>query len=108
MTEPEKKPADGRPPGEILAVSMLEQLARSNDLVEKGQKLMSEAVGHLDSLNGWFEVLDRTMEILDDQTGTSKQKISLSDFAHAWVSAADEIMGEDEEDNTDPLVGAER
>lgn len=104
----EKKPMDSRPPGEILAVQMLENLSRSNALIEGSQKLSQEAVAQLDTLNGWFDVVDRTMELLDEQVSEGKDKISLKDFVKAWVQAADEILGEDEEDETDPLVGAER
>jgi hypothetical protein len=93
--------------GEQLAIAMLENVSLMNKYLEEGAKRQEVLVNLLDELVDWFNVTDKMFEILHEARG---KKLNAADIAEAWGEAADEIFGEDdddEEDQGDPLVGAE-
>jgi hypothetical protein len=98
-----------RATGEQLAVSMLENLSLVNEAMRKSHVLQERLIELLDEQIEWWNVLDRTFELLHEQRG---KKLSVADISQAWCEAAEEVFGEEEEedepDQGDPLVGSSR
>jgi len=97
-------PAD---PGARLAADMVESLRALHDRVAEQTAMNTELREAVDQLTAHFEVLGRTMEIICEKKDEGKSKFSLSDFAEAYVEAADEIMpaeDDDEPGDEDPRV----
>jgi hypothetical protein len=96
---------DPKPPrAEQLAEAMLEQLQTMNEHMEASAKRQEALGGMLDELIDWFNVIDKTMEILSENNKEGR-KLSLADFSKAWELAAEEIFDEDDEHGEeDPLV----
>lgn len=93
------------PRAEQLAEAMLEQLQIMNQHMEEAAKRQEVIGGLMDDLIDWFNVVDKTMEILTENNKDSR-KLSLADFSKAWELAAEEIFEEeDEPGEEDPLVG---
>ena len=109
MGENSRMPPDEKPNGDMLPMKMLETLLSIQKTMEENQRLMRGFGELLYELNGYLATFDKAMEILENQTGTSRQKLTINDFSKAWEVAADEIMGEEgeEEDEGDPRVGVE-
>lgn len=97
---------DAKPPrAEQLAEAMLEQLQIMNQHMEESAKRQETLGGMLDELIDWFNVVDKTMEILTENNKEAR-KLSLADFSKAWELAAEEIFEEDDEPGEeDPRVG---
>jgi hypothetical protein len=109
MTEPNGKPIDPESTGPLLAAEMLKNLVILNDQLKDGHALHVELKDSVDQLIGHFEVFGRAMEIICEQKEEGKSKFNLSDFAEAYLEAADEIMpAEDEPGDEDPLVESRR
>lgn len=87
--------------GEQLALAMLENVALMNKYLEEGAKRQEVMVSLLDELVDWFNVLDKTFEVLHEARG---KKLGAADIAQAWCEAADEIFDEDEEGDGDILA----
>lgn len=106
MAEPERIPSQD--PGARLAADMVESLRALHDRVAEQTAMNTELREAVDQLTGHFEVLGRAMEIICEKKDEGKSKFSLSDFAEAYVEAADEIMptddDEDEPGDEDPRV----
>ena len=97
-------PAD---PGARLAADMVESLRALHDRVAEQTAMNTELREAVDQLTAHFEVFGRTMEIICEKKDEGKSKFSLSDFAEAYVEAADEIMpaeDDDEPGDEDPRV----
>ena len=110
MTEANGKPIDPDTAGPQLAAEMVRNLALLNEQMKDGQALHVELKDSVDQLIGHCEVFGRAMEIICDQKEEGKSKFSLSDFAEAYLDAADEIMpaDDDEPGPEDPLVESRR
>ena len=94
-------------PGARLAADMVESLRALHDRVAEQTAMNTELREAVDQLTAHFEVLGRAMEIICDKKDEGKSKFSLSDFAEAYVEAADEIMpaeDDDEPGDEDPRV----
>jgi hypothetical protein len=94
--DPVKKPVVT---GEGIALQMVEQLSELNarlaDHAQHDRPLSASIANLLDELNGHFEVISRSMELLLERKG---KKLGLIDLAECWVEADEEIMGEDDDD----------
>lgn len=94
------------PVGVEMMKDLVTNLVLANRNSEAMRELLIELRDLLDELNGNFDVLYRSMEMLNEQRG---KKLTLADFAQAWVEADEEMHEEeDEPDQGDPLVGAGR
>ena len=95
-------------PGTRLAADMVESLRALHDRVAEQTAMSTELREAVDQLTAHFEVLGRAMEIICEKKDEGKSKFTLSDFAEAYVEAADEIMpAEDDDDepgDEDPRV----
>lgn len=112
--EPEKiRPANGESVGENIAAEMLKHLVRLNDNIEKSHAMYAAIAESLATLTDYHETWMRATEILVEKSDGGKNKFSIGDFVHAVAEAAEEVMGdaEEEEDEPgpeDPLVGRHR
>lgn len=100
---------DHNGPGSVgveLMAKLVENLVLSNENAKATHELLAELRELLDELAGNFEVLNRTMAILDDVRAGGKKSFTIADLVAAWVSADEEIHEEEEPDQGDPLVGA--
>lgn len=94
-----------QPVGIEMMKDLVTNLALSNRNAEVMRDLLVDLRDLIDELNGNFDVLHRTMEMLNEQRG---KKLSLADFSQAWTEASEEVYEDDEPDQGDPLVGADR
>ena len=105
MSDAERIPPQD--PGTRLAADMVESLRALHDRVAEQTAMSTELREAVDQLTGHFEVFGRAMEIICEKKDEGKSKFSLSDFAEAYVEAADEIMpaeDDDEPGDEDPRV----
>lgn len=99
MVEPDRIPPQD--PGARLAADMVESLRALHDRVAEQTAMNTELREAVDQLTAHFEVLGRAMEIICEKKDEGKSKFSLSDFAEAYVEAADEIMPAEDADEDD-------
>ncbi len=97
-------------PGTRLAADMVAALHALHDRVAEQTAMNTELREAVDQLTAHFEVLGRAMEIICEKKDEGKSKFSLTDFAEAYVEAADEIMpaedGDEDDDDGDVRAGA--
>ena len=107
---PETEPIPPHDPGARLAADMVQALRALHDRVAEQTAMNTDLREAVDQLTAHFEVLGRTMEIICEKKDEGKSKFSLSDFAEAYVEAADEIMpaeddGDEDDDDGDVRAG---
>ncbi len=118
MTDPKGNIPEDR--GAVLAIDMIKALSilngsvcELNDTLRRSFEMKAELLEAIDQLTGYFEVVNRTVEIVAEKRDEGKNKWSHNDYIDAWLEAADEIMphedkeGEEEEDESgdeDPRV----
>ena len=93
-----------KPTGEQLMLEMLENIVLMNKHLHEGAKRTEVVVSLLDELVDWFNVMDKTFEILHEQRG---KKFNVADIAQAWCEAAEEILPEEEEDGSGDVLAGE-
>jgi hypothetical protein len=106
MTNPNEHPNGAESAGAAMAAEMLRNLVILNESMKRGQELQQQIADSLEDLVGYHETYMRAIEILTEQSDEGKNKFSLSDVVKAMAEAADEILGEpeDEPGSEDPLV----
>jgi len=105
-TNPNGRPFEPEAPGPIIAAEMLKNLVLLNANIEKTHQLYTEIAAALADLTDYHETYMRASEIVIEKAEQGKTKFSVLDFAKAMVEAAEDVMGEgeDEPGEEDPLV----
>jgi RNA processing factor Prp31 len=101
---------NGETPGAAAALEMLKNIIILNENIVRSHELYQQLQETMDDLVGYHETYMRGIEILLEKSDEGKSKFSLSDVIHAMAEAADEVLGEpdDEPGPEDPLVGVDR
>jgi len=100
------RPVDPEPAGQVLAAEMLKNLVILNQNIEKSQAIQAQISDALADLADYHETYMRAAEIIIEKSEGGKIKFSVADFAKALAEAAEEVMGEEEDEpgEEDPLV----
>jgi len=81
-------------PGVLLAQRMVEELVLMREALAQQRKATVEQTAVSDTLTGYFEVLDRTVELMAE----SEQKPNWDLFLRSWAEASEEVFDGDDDD----------
>lgn len=92
--------------GAAMAAEMLKNIVLLNEQLQRNHELYSRLADGVADLIDYHETYMRASEILIEKADEGKSKFSVLDFARAMVEAADEVMGEEEDEpgDEDPRV----
>jgi len=97
---------NGEPPGAIIAAEMLRNIVLLNENIKKSHEIYERLADSLADLADYHETYMRAAEILIEKSDEGKNKFSGKDIVLALAEAAEEVMGEQEDEpgEEDPLV----
>lgn len=101
-----ERPTNGEAPGAIIAAEMLRNIVLLNENIRKSHEVYERLADSLADLADYHETYMRAAEIMIEKSDEGKAKWSVKDFVLALSEAAEEVMGEaeDEPGEEDPLV----
>lgn len=108
MAGENERPTNGEPPGAIIAAEMLRNIVLLNENIKKSHEIYERLADALADLTDYHETYMRATEIMIEKSDQGKAKWTVKEFALALSEAAEEVMGEEEEEDEpgeeDPLV----
>lgn len=81
-------------PGVLLAQRMVEEMVLMREALTKQREATVEQTAVMDTVTGYFEVIDRVVELMAE----SNQKPNWDLFLRAWEQASEEVFDGDDDD----------
>jgi hypothetical protein len=102
------RPFEPEAPGPIIAAEMLKNLVLLNANIEKSHQIYERLADTMADLADYHETYMRAAEIIIEKSEQGRVKFTGADLAKALAEAAEDVMGEGEEEDEpgeeDPLV----